>query len=325
MLDQLLAGHGLKTERGPKDTLLVVRAKQAASIHAGSMVSDTIASKQVAAYVVVPFVSLYLTAQDSDKHFLTDLTPENLIVKEDGKEQTILDFLNLSKSEQLERIPVSAYFLIDTSQSTTTEVEGIQSYDLFKQGALMMLNHFEAGDQLSVLGFSERGTIISPMSRDIENIRQKIQGMGGPSGKTALYDTLLQVLSQLDEFAGRKVVVIFSDGRDNFSHATLNDLTAALKSSDVTLFAFGTSSRDALSLKGREVLEKITEQTGGYSFFPTSLQDLRSLIEQVHSAIGSQYAAGYIPPDPSVHKWRQVEIKCRIPGVHLRYRKSYLF
>ena len=44
MLDQLLAAHGLRTERGPRDTLLVVRAKEAANAQPGRMVSDTIAS-----------------------------------------------------------------------------------------------------------------------------------------------------------------------------------------------------------------------------------------------------------------------------------------
>jgi Ca-activated chloride channel family protein len=144
-------------------------------------------------------------------------------------------------------------------------------------------------------------------------------------GKTALYDAFLKALNEMDPLPGRKALILFSDGRDNESRSSLEDVLKALKASDITVFAVGTGLRDIQSLKGRDVLEKITEITGGYAMFPSRTDEIGAMIIEVHSAIESQYAAGYIPPDPSIHKWRKVEIKCKLPGMRLRYRSTYLF
>lgn len=322
MLDDLLSAHGLKTDRGPRNTLLVVRGKQEHS----SMLTETIDSKQVTAYLVVPFVSVYMTAQDSDKNFVSDLRPEHFVLKEDGREQPILDFISFGQpGDSLQNIPLTVFFVIDSSQSTTFAAEGMKSFDLFKRAALMLLDRFQPNDQMMVTGFNVNSWTVSPMTQDLETSRQRMEEMKVAGGKTAVFDAMIKVLDQLDEYSGRKIIVLFSDGQDNSSSAKLNDLLGALKSSDATLFAIGIDTHDSLSKKGREVLEKITEVTSGYPFFPTSLNDLNTLTAQIHEAIESQYAAGYIPPQPSIHKWREVEIKCKIPGIHLRYRKTYLF
>ena len=322
MLDDLLSEHGLKTERGPRNTLLVVRGKAERS----SLLTETIGSKQVTAYVVVPFVSVYMTAQDDDKQFVTDLRPEHFVLKEDGKEQPILDFISFGQpGDPLQSIPLTVFFLIDCSQSTTFAAEGIKSFDLFKRAALMLMDQFQSPDQVMITGFNVNSWTVSPMTQDLEASRQRLEEMNLAGGKTAVFDSLANVLKQMDQFYGRKIIVLISDGQDNSSSTTLNDLIGVLKSSDATLFAIGVDTHDSLSKKAREALEKITEVTGGYPFFITSLADLGSLTAQIHNAIGSQYAAGYIPPDPAIHKWRQVEIKCKISGIHLRYRKSYLF
>ena len=60
-----------------------------------------------------------------------------------------------------------------------------------------------------------------------------------PWGSTALYDVILRGVEMLGRQTGRKALIVFTDGEDQGSHATINDVERRLQSSDVTLYMIG--------------------------------------------------------------------------------------
>src|SRR5688572_13758088 len=115
VLDQVLHAHGLKIAEGPGETLLVVPdTKSKTNIAAIPKVVP-----QYEEQVNVPFVTIYITAKNNKNQLLTNLRPEHFILKEDGVEQTITEFANLSDAvvfpEDAE--PVTMLMLLDTSAS----------------------------------------------------------------------------------------------------------------------------------------------------------------------------------------------------------------
>lgn len=201
---------------------------------------------------------------------------------------------------------------------------GNNKHDLTKQTVLQLLNEFHPEDRIMLMGFNSTSWTISQMTHDLEVVRRNLLEHQVVGGKTAIFDALVTALENLEDYSGRRIIVLCSDGEENSSRITLNDLIRALESSDVTIFAIGANFNNR-PLKGREVLERITEATGGYTFFSSNMKDLNSLLDQVRNAMTTQYALGYYPPDPTLHGWRRVEIQCKVPRVRLRYRKSYLF
>ncbi|MCI0412903.1 VWA domain-containing protein, partial [bacterium] len=176
-----------------------------------------------------------------------------------------------------------------------------------------------------VIGFQEKSWIINEMTQDTEIVRQNVLAAKASLGKTALYDTLISTVKQSQSYSGRKVIIICSDGEDNISKSSLKEVTTLLKSTDITVMAFGTKMRGDIEKKGRETLKDIAGVTGGSAFFSSRMADLDSVIGDFQSIMESQYVAGYVPPEPLMHKRREVRIYCLIPGIQLHYRKSYLF
>lgn len=317
ILSQLLYPHGLKIQPGPQKTLLVVRANGASSTKGSS---ETNGGSET---VVVPFVTVYFTARDEDNRPVTHLRAKHFMLQEDGKMQPLVEFSNFAVSE--ERNPLTVFFLLDSSHSMQQLQDGARKYDVSKKAILAILDQLQPEDQMMVIGFQEKSWIINEMTQDTEIVRQNVLAAKASLGKTALYDTLISTVKQSQSYSGRKVIIICSDGEDNISKSSLKEVTTLLKSTDITVMAFGTKMRGDIEKKGRETLKDIAGVTGGSAFFSSRMADLDSVIGDFQSIMESQYVAGYVPPEPLMHKRREVRIYCLIPGIQLHYRKSYLF
>lgn len=323
ILDQVLQPHGLKISSGPEGLLLVVRdhGKNSASLKSPETVP------QIYEQVNVPFVTVYITAKDDENQFYTNLTAQDLILKEDGVEQRITEFTNFADSDRFpeETEPLSVMMLVDSSASMNDMHAGRRKYDFVIEAAQKMVNQVQPADQVMIMGFNQSSWVISELTGDKSVVHQKLMQPAVLSGRTALFDVLVTAIKQMHNFPGRRVLILCSDGQDSASKTTLDQLVKFLQSTDVTIFVLGTDDRRDVWHKGRDVLKKISNASGGYAFHSSSEQDLSSAIDKVRMTLRSQYAAGYIPPYPMVHKWRRIEIQCKIPGIKLRYRGQYLF
>ena len=323
VLKELLMPFGLTTHNGPSRTLLVIREP------ADRKVSRIIRVPQVGLgqeYVVVPFVTIYLTAQDADDRFVTNLKTEDLVLKENGVERPITELTNYTTlNTELSNQPSSIFFLIDSSESMGINSEGSNEYIRTKQIALRLLDDLKPGDQMMVMGFNESNWVLSEMTQDTEQIASRLQEEGVTKGRTALYDALMAVVEKAQDIPGRKIVVLCSDGEDNFSRTTLNELLHALQYSNMMVLSFGSNIESKLKPRNKKVLEKITQATGGHAFFLDGLDDSVLIVDEIREAMTSQYGLGFFPANPSRHGVRDLEIKCKVNGVRLQYRKSYLF
>ena len=322
ILNQVLEPHGLKVTSGPADTLLVVPAQhQPSEKPVTKNVSDFVEE------VEVPFVTIYITAKDEKNQFLTNLTAKDFILKEDGVEQQITEFSNFSDSDEFpeDTEPLTIMLLLDISASMNDLHAGQRKYDFVRDAALSFIDQIRVNDQVMVMGFNQDPRVISELTDDKVFIREKLVAEPELGGRTALYDMLIYSVNKMQTFPGRRVLVLCSDGIDSASKSKLEDTLKFLQTSDVTVFVIGTDDRRDVTHKGRDVMKKISNATAGYSFLTASDLDLKSSIEKVRLTLRSQYAAGYIPPSPTIHKWRRIKIECKVPRVRLKYRDQYLF
>jgi Ca-activated chloride channel homolog len=323
MLEQVLRPHGLKIASGPEGLLLVVRDFEKNPARS----PDSIDIRHVAEQINVPFVTVYITAKDSGNRYLTNLTAQDLILKEDGVEQKITEFINFADAAEFpeDSEPLSVMLLVDSSASMNDMHAGKRKYDFVVEAAQKMIDQVEPNDQVMVLGFNQTSWVISELTSNKSAISEKLMQPAVLTGRTALYDVLATAVTQMHDFPGRRVLVLCSDGQDSASKTTLDELIKFLQTTDVTIFVLGTDHRLDVWHKGRDVLKKISDASGGYAFHSNSEEELSSSIDKVRITLRSQYAAGYIPPYPTVHKWRRIKIECKVPGVKLRYRGQYLF
>lgn len=324
VLKRLLSPHGLKAEDGPVNTLLVVYSSDEDA--AKDTRTNPANAGSSSAFVLVPFVSINLIAQDPENHYVTNLTADDFIVRENGQVQQIVDFANHSFPEEAQEEPLTVLFLLDCSQSMSKiSSPGMRRLDLIKDAATELLDFFTPNDRFQAMGFSSHAWMITELTDKFDAIRDGIAQQQTVFERTALYDSILAALKTAQESSGRKIIILCSDGEDNISKSSVKQVLLALGSSDVTVFSIAATPADPFAKEGAETLKKITEASGGGSFFYSNSNDVRAIMVNAGRAIRSQYSLGYYPINANVHGWRRLEVYCKVPKVRLRYRKNYLF
>jgi Ca-activated chloride channel family protein len=91
---------------------------------------------------------------------------------------------------------------------------------------------------------------------------------------------------------GRRAIVVFSDGEDQGSHASLADVERRLQASDVTLYMIGQGRGvqvDAL----KAVMQRLVEPTGGRALFTDNIDQLHAAFSDLLEELSNQYLLGY--------------------------------
>ncbi len=167
-------------------------------------------------------------------------------------------------------------------------------------------------------------------TRDSEAVTAALTGVT-PRGSTALYDGCYLALNKV--LAGaypRRAILLISDGRDNSSRHTFDELRRMVKESDVVIYTIGIPDEDSehARLYGEDILEDLADISGGKFFQPYSSEEMYSAFERIALELRRQYAIGYKPADFTTDgKWRRIKVKLDpppgSPRLSIRYRSGY--
>ncbi len=132
----------------------------------------------------------------------------------------------------------------------------------------------------------------------------------------------MRAVDMLGRQIGRKALVVFSDGEDQGSHVSLEDVERKLQASDVTLYIIAQGrgiSQDYL----RKTMQRLTVPTGGRTFTTDSIDQLHEAFEDLLEELSNQYLLGYQPTNATRDDtWR--EIKVQVDGYpNVRARQGY--
>lgn len=155
---------------------------------------------------------------------------------------------------------------------------------------------------------------------------------------TALYDALyFGVQTVMSGRHSRRVIVLISDGDDNASKRTFNEVAELLRRSDVTLFSIGlideATAQSSIAIEGARVLEDLAAMTGGRQwFFSRSLnaEVLKEVFHQLAAELQNQYQLSIEKQDVrGREKFRKVTVKLNMPKekgrpkLYVRCRHGY--
>jgi Ca-activated chloride channel homolog len=286
--------------------------------------------------VLVDLVDLYFTATDHKGRFITDLKKEELTIREDGVAQKIERF-GTFEGERNE-IPLLLSLVIDNSASMDQDLDEVRKLDLARDAGLALLNELGPLDRVTLVRFSDTVTVTG-LTSDKEVIATALRNMRPRWWQTALFDALESTIKTLNSQAGRKILLVCSDGQDNMSQTTLDHvLEVASQTPELTIIVLGTvknapvygihgrvQSMPALPMfRGKEILETLAQKTAGYAFFPKNLKDAQKLFELLRSFVRSQYYLAYRSTNTKLDgSWRKMELTCKRKDVKLHYRSGY--
>ncbi|MEW6322440.1 MAG: VWA domain-containing protein [Acidobacteriota bacterium] len=258
--------------------------------------------------VRVEVVQITAVVQDRGR-FVKGLEPSAFRLLEDGRPQTITHF-------SAEGSPLEIVVAIDVSQSMT------ESMPQLKNAVRTFLTALGPDDQVTLAAFNDN---LFTLARRETNAAQRLRAVDrlAPWGGTALYDVIVRGVQQLSSRPGRRVLVVFSDGDDKTSHASLEGVEAAVRASDAILFmvALGQGARDQ-RLKTR--VHDLVELSGGRALFVEKSDRLGEAFGEIVEELSNQYLIGYESSNAGHDgSWREIRIEVPGTGYQVRARQGY--
>jgi Ca-activated chloride channel family protein len=241
-------------------------------------------------------VVLPVSVMDRHRQFVADLPAERFTVLDNGRRQPITFFSN-------EDTPVSLALVIDGSGSMRAKLGEVMA------ASLTLAKSSNPADEVVVIAFNDEvrdaleGRRIA--ASDVPELEKALRTMT-PAGRTALYDGVLDGLDHLaTSRLPRKVIVLVSDGGDNASRATLDQVLARARESNVTIYTIGVFDRDDPD-RNERILKHLADTTGGEHFTPESPGLVVSACFRIARAIRSGYTIAFVPPerDGTFHRVR---------------------
>jgi len=243
-----------------------------------------------------------ITVLGDDGRPVTGLTGDNFRVYEDGREEKIKLF-------QPEDTPATVGLLIDNSGSMRNKQNDVVA----AANAFVEASHPD--DEMFIVNFNHLPWFALRPGLAFTSDRAEIRTALNHTrmeGTTALYDAVELALKHLKEGGRqRKALVILSDGGDNASHIKLNDALRMAEQSSATIYCIGIYDPNQKD-RNPTVLKRIAKVTGGQSYFPSTLEDLRNVWPRIAGAIRGQYTIGYVSSNQAHDgSFRKVKIEAK--------------
>ncbi len=270
--------------------------------------------------VDVDLVLVPVTVTDDMNRLVTGLDQDNFHVFEGGQQQIVKHFSS-------EDAPISLGVIFDVSGSMSDKI------DKSKEAVTDFFKTANPQDEFFLITFSERPELLSDFTKSIEDIQGQLV-FAVPKGRTALLDAIYMGIDKMrDAQNAKKALLIISDGGDNRSRYTDDEIKDLVKEADVQIYAIGItcppgSCPTPEEQNGPELLNEITDVTGGRTFIIDNPNELADVATKIGIELRNQYVLGYRPTNPAHDgKWRKIKVKLTppkgLPPLHVYAKTGY--
>lgn len=269
-----------------------------------------------------------------DGKYVPHLGRQDFQVFEDGVPQEIAYFAPVDE-------PFTVALLLDVSRSVNFKLEHVQA------AALSFVESMRAGDRALVVTFADEIKVLAEPTADRDLLRASIQ-RAAKGGGSRVYDAIDLVLTKhLDPIAGRKALILFSDGVDTASKTVTapESLRSAGRTESLiyvvqfSTFAFmrdsmrrfrrpapeGTGFSRTDYLRADAYLRELASTTGTPLYPAYDINDLDRAVAGIVEELHNEYTIGYYPKQKAEPgQVRRIEVRLNRPQLVVRARHGYV-
>jgi Ca-activated chloride channel family protein len=304
--------------------------------------------------VEVNMVQLNVAVMDSKGNYVTGLRPSDFVVTEDGIPQKVATFgegneptrrvtsdeSDGSKPGEL-RVRHGSTGASDESSELGSELGSMMAgadvfilFDtsnymyrgfVFAQDAIAeFVRSLDGPDRVAFYSYSRdlsrATTLTADRSQVLHGVRSTVAG-----DDAALYNALLMTVRDAGQNTGRKVIVVFSNGPDNFSMVPPEDVAELAQSKGIPIYMI--STREAkLEPISSTVFKRMSAATGGEAYFAKTWKQQQKAFASIRSDLAHLYSLSYYPQANPNRGWRAITVKLtgeRAKGLRVRTRNGY--
>jgi VWFA-related protein len=284
--------------------------------------------------VNVNLVNVYFSVRDKSG-FITNLHKDDCSIYEDKALQKTKNFT------QEKNLPLTIGILLDTSGSQKNVLPLEQ-----QSGAEFLKDVLTPKDEAFLISFDINVNLLSDYTNSPREIKRSIDsaeintgaGTGSVTGNgsargTLLFDAVyLAAHDKLRQEAGRKILVLLTDGGDQGSQETLKTATEAAQKANAIIYVILIADRGFygggfginLGDTGARDMERLATETGGRVInVGNNGKKLEEAFDQIQDELRTQYLASFTPTNTKIDgTFRTLNITCQ-PGQKIQARKGY--
>jgi Ca-activated chloride channel family protein len=254
--------------------------------------------------VDVNLVLVNVTVTDDWNRIVTGLDKENFSVLEGSEVQEVKHFSS-------EDAPISLGVIFDMSGSMSDKILKA------REAVIEFFKTANPQDEFFMITFNDRPQLRADFTKSIEDIQGKLV-YTVPQGSTAMLDAIYMGVSKMkDARNSKKALLIISDGGDNHSRYTENEIKAMVKEADVQIYSIGIFSlapSQPEEVAGPALLTEISQVTGGRMFTINNPNELADVATKIGIELRNQYVLGYRPNNKVKDgHWRKIKVKLNPP------------
>jgi VWFA-related protein len=225
------SGAVVRADMVPSDVLAEAAARPAGPQREVGTAKDMVAPEAIR--TLAGYTEIAVTVAKPDGSYVDGLSKSDFKLSVNGAPQP-LDFFRAG-----EESPATVGILVDTSGSMTPKLP--QARAAIEQ----FVKALDLQDDVFLFAFSDKLYRLQPLTNDHQAVIQRLDLLHA-YGQTALFDTIKQGISEVQQSHNqRKVLLVITDGMDNTSSSTADEVVRAAKSSGVLVYSIGIGDPNA--------------------------------------------------------------------------------
>jgi len=230
---------------------------------------------------------MHVSVRDQTGRYVTGLTRDAFTVIDDGRPQTLEMF-------SADEVPASVGFLIDNSNSMRPNRDRVIA------SSVAFARNAHPQDEIFVLTFNETvrqawgPRVVAEMEPAAFSLAMSDAIIA--RGMTAVYDGIAAGLSRLERAKHtRQVLIAVSDGGDNASKVTLDDVLKRVHQSNATVYTVALIDPLMRDGSNPRLLRRLARVTGGESYQPRKEHEIAEAFQNIARDIRNAYTIAYTP------------------------------
>lgn len=245
-------------------------------------------------------VTVRMTVPDPSGNLIPNIRRDDFAVYENGVRQQNVNV-------DVEHAPISVAVLLEWGGRYQAFNRALG--DNIPRAASQLLSEIGPQDKIALWTYADRPAKLADFSASPESLDGLLLTLETPGFSEAnFYDALLATLQRMKTVAGRKAVIVLSDGVDTFSKASCQDVLKAAETSETPVYAINLgpalrAEAESVSNTGPHAqidwnraamaLQQIADKSGGRLFSPESTFDLSGIYDNIMQTLRVRYVITY--------------------------------
>ena len=256
-------------------------------------------------------VPIFVSVVNSNGQTLDNVDRSLFKVLDNGSEGKILEFGKAFDQ------PISIALLLDASSSMTYMMR-----DASKAATGFVQRTLRPGDRCEVIGIREVPRREIDLTSDRDAVTKALTDMK-PHGQTALFDAITTAIRHLASEKNRRAIVVLTDGNDNASIASYDEVEKAVRESGIPIYFIAYENLEPSAGEDMDRLKFLSAESGGF-VAEAQQHDLAAKYGEIERDLRAQFAIRYQISDYAKrNEWRKVRVVLNSPKLIARTIGGY--